>query len=57
MLEIINKSLHTVVLPDAFKTAVVKPLLKKPSLASEILSNYRPISTLPFMCKILEKAF
>ena len=37
-----------------FKTAIVKPLLKKPSLDPNALSNYRPISNLSFLSKILE---
>ena len=55
VLEIINTSLRTGVFPDAFKTAVVKPLLKKPKLDNSILANYRPISNLPFISKALEK--
>ena len=38
-----------------FKIAVIKPLLKKPTLDPEVLANYRPISNLPFLSKILEK--
>jgi len=33
----------------------VKPLLKKPSLDPETLKNYRPVSNLPFISKIIEK--
>lgn len=55
VLNIINTSLLTGIFPDAFKTAVVKPLLKKPKLDSDVLTNYRPISNLPFISKILEK--
>jgi len=33
--------------------AVVKPLLKKDNLDGNILSNYRPISNLPFISKII----
>ncbi len=33
----------------------VKPLIKKPQLDPSELANYRPISNLPFMSKILEK--
>ncbi|KAK6191061.1 hypothetical protein SNE40_002809 [Patella caerulea] len=40
---IINKSLMTGTVPALFKSAVVKPLLKKPSLDPNILKNYRPI--------------
>ena len=37
------------------KTAIVKPLLKKPSLDKHLLKNHRPISNLPFLSKILGK--
>ncbi len=36
----------------AFKTVVVKALLKKPNLDENILSNYKPISNLPFMTNL-----
>uniref|UniRef100_A0A667YPA7 Reverse transcriptase domain-containing protein n=1 Tax=Myripristis murdjan TaxID=586833 RepID=A0A667YPA7_9TELE len=55
VLAIINMSLQTGIFPDEFKTAVVKPLLKKPNLDSNALSSYRPISNIPFISKILEK--
>ena len=41
--------------PAIFKKAVVKPLLKKSSLDPNELKNYRPVSNLPFLSKILEK--
>src|SRR4029434_4325992 len=46
VLKIINTSLQTGIFPDAFKTAVVKPLLKKINLNGNALINYRPISNL-----------
>ena len=52
---IINTSLTTGIVPPDLKTAIVKPLLKKPSLDKNLLKNYRPISNLPFLSKILEK--
>ena len=52
---IINTSLRLGVVPDIFKSALVKPLLKKPNLDKENLKNYRPVSNLPFLSKILEK--
>uniref|UniRef100_A0A3B3B7H9 Reverse transcriptase domain-containing protein n=1 Tax=Oryzias melastigma TaxID=30732 RepID=A0A3B3B7H9_ORYME len=55
ILTIINTSLETGYVPQSFKYAVVKPLLKKPSLDPDILANYRPISNLPFISKILER--
>ena len=34
---------------------MVQPLLKKPNLDPSILSNFRPISKLPFLSKVLER--
>uniref|UniRef100_A0A3Q3JNC3 Reverse transcriptase domain-containing protein n=1 Tax=Monopterus albus TaxID=43700 RepID=A0A3Q3JNC3_MONAL len=56
ILDLINLSLLTGYVPQAFKLAVIKPLLKKPTLDPGVLANYRPISNLPFISKILEKA-
>uniref|UniRef100_A0A8C2FL91 Reverse transcriptase domain-containing protein n=1 Tax=Cyprinus carpio TaxID=7962 RepID=A0A8C2FL91_CYPCA len=55
VVEMINTSLLTGVVPDFFKHAIVEPVLKKPSLDPLKPINYRPISKLPFMAKILEK--
>ena len=52
---IINKSLSTGASPMAWKRAVVKPLLKKPGLEC-IFKNYRPVSNLPAISKLIEKA-
>ena len=52
---IMNDSLRLGVVPDVFKIAHVKPLLKKTDLDRENLKNYRPVSNLPFLSKILEK--
>ena len=51
---IINDSLHFSLFPSPFKLATMKPLLKK-TLNPEILNNYRPVSNLSFLSKILEK--
>uniref|UniRef100_A0A8C1AYS3 Reverse transcriptase domain-containing protein n=1 Tax=Cyprinus carpio carpio TaxID=630221 RepID=A0A8C1AYS3_CYPCA len=55
LLNIINSSLSLGHVPKQFKLAVIKPLIKKPQLDPSELANYRPISNLPFMSKILEK--
>jgi len=55
LLDIINLSLITGHVLHSFKVAVIKPLLKKPSLDPEVLANYRPFSNLPFLSKILEE--
>ena len=41
--------------PVALKKAVVTPIHKKPSLPLDNLKNYRPVSNLPFVSKIIEK--
>ena len=55
MTTIINDSLSSGNVPSELKHAIIKPLLKKPSLDKNVLKNYRPISNLPFLSKILEK--
>uniref|UniRef100_A0A3Q3FRJ7 Reverse transcriptase domain-containing protein n=1 Tax=Labrus bergylta TaxID=56723 RepID=A0A3Q3FRJ7_9LABR len=55
ILSIINSSLAEGVVPSAFKHAVVQPLLKKPNLDPTDFNNFRPISKLPFLSKVLEK--
>jgi len=51
----INSSLTSGVVPSAFKATIVRPILKKAGSDPEILSNYRPISLLPFLSKVLQK--
>ena len=55
MTQILNQSLNLATFPDCFKRALLNPLLKKPTLDVEVLSNFRPISNLMFMSKLLEK--
>ena len=50
----VNESLQTGKLPDDLKEALVKPLLKRITLDT-INKNYRPVSNLPFMGKLMEK--
>jgi len=53
--KIVNLSLQTGNFTDGWKLAIVKPLLKKVGL--ELLNkNYRPVSNLSFLSKIVEKA-
>lgn len=42
-------------MPSAFKTAIVKPLLKKPDLEL-IHKNYRPVPNLAFISKLIEQS-
>lgn len=55
MLSFVNLSLSLGVFPTCFKTAMVKPLLKKPGLDADSLANYRPVSNLSFLSKVFEK--
>ena len=52
---IMNKSLSSGMLPQCFKHALVKPLLKKANLDPNCLKHYRPVSNLPFLSKVLER--
>ncbi len=52
---IIKTSLLTGTFPTAFKQARVTTLLKKPTLNTSLIENYRPVSLLPFIAKTLER--
>ena len=52
---VINDSILTGSFPSVFKSAVFRPLLKTPTLDTENVTNYRPVSNLPFLSKIAEK--
>lgn len=51
---IINKCL-TEGMPDVLKSAIVTPILKKHHLDPEIFKNFRPISNLSSLAKLVEK--
>ena len=55
ILVLLNACLSTGCVPSAFKHAVVQPRLKKPNLDPSVLANFRPISQLPFLSKVLER--
>ena len=52
---ICNKSLHDGVLPECEKQAIITPILKKPGLDPDCSSNYRLISNLTFLSKLIER--
>jgi len=54
--KIVNESFSSGLFPTDMKKALVKPVLKKPSLDSDVLKNYRPISNLQFLSKLIERA-
>ena len=51
---LINMSYTSCTVPARLKHAVVTPLLKRPGLPKDNYSNYRPISNLPYVSKLLE---
>ena len=53
--KLVNCSLRERLVPDGFKKAVVTPLIKKASLPVEDLKNYRPVSGLSFISKLVER--
>ena len=52
---IVNLSLETACVLNNLKEAVLKPLLKKTNLDHKDLKNYRPVSNLSFLSKLIEK--
>ena len=53
--DIVNMSFRDSLMPKSLKTALIRPLLKKTGLDSDILKNYRPVSNLTFISKVIEK--
>ena len=53
--KIVNYSIKEGSFPNCFKMAHVTPLHKKPSLDRNSLKNYRPVSNLSFISKLIEK--
>ena len=53
--DIVNMSLRESMIPKSLKTAHIRPRLKKTGLDSDILKNYRPVSNLTFISKVIEK--
>ena len=53
--DIVNMSLRESMIPKSLKTALIRPLLKKTGLDSHILKNYRPVSNLTFISKVIKK--
>ena len=56
ILFIVNDSLRRGVFPAALKNALVRPAIKDQSGDVNSYKNYRPISNLPFLSKVIEKS-
>ena len=52
----VNLSLTTGFMPDALKIASLSPALKKPTDDLKQFTNFRPISNLKFISKLIEKS-
>ena len=52
---IVNLSLSTSTVPYELKLALIIPLLKKVLLDPEVLKNFRPVSNLTYLSKIIER--
>ena len=53
--KIVNTSLANGYFPLELRSATVTPILKKPSLDKEVYRNYRPVSNLPYIGKLIER--
>ena len=52
----VNGSLIAGRLPDSHKHAIITPCLKKSGLDPTDIANFRPISNLTFLSKVVERA-
>ena len=53
---VINVSFKSGYFPDLLKEAIVSPVIKKQNLDPSMLQNYRPVSNIKVMAKIVEMA-
>ena len=53
---LVNKYFEECIFVTSEKVALLRPLLKKPVLDIEDMNSFRPVSNLPFLCKIVERA-
>ena len=56
ILHIINKSFEENIFPDSLKHALVTPIIKDANGSVDDFKNYRPVSNLPFISKVQERA-
>ncbi len=52
---LVNTSLAEGYVDSSLKVARIRPLLKKSGMDANILKNFRPVSNLPFVSKLLER--
>ena len=54
--DIVNHFFDGAIMPEMLKIAQIRPRLKKASLDDDIFKNFRPVSNLAFISKVIEKA-
>ena len=52
---IANRSIQHADIPNCFKEALITPLLKKKNMDHELFKNFRPVSNLHFISKLIER--
>lgn len=55
LLTLINKSLSTGIFPSKLKEGIIHPKIKNQNIMKDDPTNYRPITNIPFLAKILER--
>ena len=55
LMHIINSSLQQTYFPNELKNAIVTPVIKDESKKTDDFKNYRPVSNLTFLSKLLER--
>ena len=55
IIDIVNMSLRDSMMPKSLKTVLIRPLLMRTGLDSDILKNYRPVPNLTFILKVIER--
>ena len=53
--KIVNFSLQNGIFPDHLKTSHITPIIKGSEMDRNLLSSYRPISSISFLSKVIEK--
>ena len=56
LLHIVNTSLRTGIVTDSWKLSIIHPIPKAATGTSSALTNFRPISIVPIIAKIVERA-
>ena len=55
LVAIVYNNFEEGIFPNTLRTAVVKPLLKSDTINKDLQKNYRPVSNIAFIGKVLEK--